>query len=80
VKLKEMRTEPDIQFRVNQGVNKRREQSKSSSWKIPAKTEVQIAIGLLSPDFPSAMLNLSPETNSLAWKQAGNGEITVKVY
>jgi len=42
-----MRTEPDIQFRINQGVNKQREQTKIFKLENTGeKTEVQIVIRL----------------------------------
>jgi len=50
--VKEMRTEPDIQFRINQGVNKQREQSKIFKLENPAiKQRCKSLSGLLSPDF-----------------------------
>jgi len=45
--VKEMRTEPDIQFRINQGVNKQREQTKIFKLENTGeKTEVKLLSGL----------------------------------
>jgi len=73
--VKEMRTEPDIQFRINQGVNKR-EQTKIFKLENPGeKTEVQIVIRALSSDFERDIEPYIPKRIHCLGKQAGNGEI-----
>ncbi len=81
--VKEMRTEPDIQFRINQGVSKQREQTKI--FKLTnnvAKTELQTVIRaayrqIFERDIePYIAQNEFTELES----RLGNNEITVKEF
>jgi len=74
--VKEMRTEPDIQFRINQGVNKQREQTKIFKLENTGeKTEVQMLSGCISSDFERDIEPYRPKRIHCLGKQAGNGEI-----
>ncbi|MBA2747840.1 MAG: phycobilisome rod-core linker polypeptide [Tatlockia sp.] len=81
--VKEMRTQPDIQFRVNQGVNKQREQTKvfkltNTSDKVALKTAIRAAYRqVFERDIePYVTQN---EFTALESK-LGNGEINVKEF
>jgi len=81
--VKEMRTQPDIQFRVNQGVNKQREQTKvfkltNTSDKVPLKTAIRAAYRqVFERDIePYVTKNEFTELES----KLGNGEINVKEF
>ncbi|MBW4664672.1 MAG: phycobilisome rod-core linker polypeptide [Chroococcus sp. CMT-3BRIN-NPC107] len=81
--VKEMRTQPDIQFRVNQGVNKQREQTKvfkltNTSDKTALKTAIRAAYRqVFERDIePYITKNEFTELES----KLGNGEINVKEF
>lgn len=81
--VKEMRTQPDIQFRVNQGVNKQREQTKvfkltNTSDKVALQTAIRAAYRqVFERDIePYVTQN---EFTALESK-LGNGEINVKEF
>ncbi|PSB31534.1 photosystem I reaction center subunit X [Chlorogloea sp. CCALA 695] len=81
--VKEMRTQPDIQFRVNQGVNKQREQTKvfkltNTSDKVALKTAIRAAYRqVFERDIePYITKNEFTELES----KLGNGEINVKEF
>ena len=81
--VKEMRTQPDIQFRVNQGVNKQREQTKvfkltNTSDKVALKTAIRAAYRqVFERDIePYVTKNEFTELES----KLGNGEINVKEF
>lgn len=81
--VKEMRTEPDIQFRINQGVSKQRDQTKAFKLENSAdKTEVQTIIRaayrqVFERDIePYIAQNEFTDLES----RLGNGEIAVKEF
>jgi phycobilisome core-membrane linker protein len=81
--VKEMRTQPDIEFRINQGVNKQREQTKvfkltNTSDKVALKTAIRAAYRqVFERDVePYVTKNEFTELES----KLGNGEINVKEF
>jgi phycobilisome core-membrane linker protein len=78
-----MRTEPDINFRVNQGVSKRREQSKvfkltNTSDKVAFKTTVQAAYRQIFERDPEAFITKTEFTELES--KLSNNEITMKEF
>jgi phycobilisome core-membrane linker protein len=80
----QMRTEPDIQFRINQGVSKKREQTKI--FKLLADTNEKVAVQTIIGaayrqifERDIAPYIVKNEFSSLESK-LGNGEITVKEF
>ena len=81
--VKEMRTEPDIQFRINQGVNKQREQSKIFKLENRGdKTELQIVIRAAYRQIFERDIEPYIAQNEFTGLESklGNGEITVKEF
>jgi len=66
--VKEMRTEPDIQFRINQGVNKQREQTKIFKLENTEDRGANCYPGCISSDFERDIEPYIAKTNSLPWK------------
>jgi phycobilisome core-membrane linker protein len=81
--VQQMRTEPDVQFRVNQGVSKRREQTKifkliDRNDKVTLKIVIQAAYRqIFERDIPP--FTIRNEFTALESKLS-NGEITVKEF
>jgi phycobilisome core-membrane linker protein len=81
--VKEIRTEPDIQFRINQGVNKQREQTKIFKLENTGdKTEVQIVIRAAYRQIFERDIEPYIAQNEFTALESklGNGEITVKEF
>jgi len=81
--VKEMRTEPDIQFRINQGVSKQREQTKIFKLTDNTnKTEVQTVIrAAYRQIFERDIEPYIAENEFTALEsKLGNGEITIKEF
>jgi len=80
----EKRTEPDIQFRINQGVSKQREQTKI--FKLVANTSDKVAVKtLISAAYRQIFeRDIAPyiaKNEFTAWEsKLGNGEISVKEF
>ncbi len=80
----EKRTEPDIQFRINQGVSKQREQTKI--FKLVANTSDKVALQtLISAAYRQIFeRDIAPyiaKNEFTAWEsKLGNGEISVKEF
>ena len=80
----ENRTEPDIQFRINQGVSKQREQTKI--FKLVANTSDKVAVKtLISAAYRQIFeRDIAPyiaKNEFTAWEsKLGNGEISVKEF
>ncbi|WP_250125938.1 phycobilisome rod-core linker polypeptide [Chroococcidiopsis sp. CCMEE 29] len=81
--VKEMRTEPDIQFRINQGVSKQREQTKIFKLENNAdKTAVQTIIRAAYRQIFERDIEPYVAQNEFTALESrlGNGEITVKEF
>jgi len=81
--VKEMRTEPDIQFRINQGVSKQREQTKIFKLENNAdKTTVQTIIRAAYRQIFERDIEPYVAQNEFTALESrlGNGEITVKEF
>jgi len=81
--VKEMRTEPDIQFRINQGVSKQREQTKIFKLENNAdKTAVQTIIRAAYRQIFERDIQPYVAQNEFTGLESrlGNGEITVKEF
>lgn len=81
--VKEMRTEPDIQFRINQGVSKQREQTKLFKLENNAdKTAVQTIIRAAYRQIFERDIEPYVAQNEFTGLESrlGNGEITVKEF
>lgn len=81
--VKEMRTEPDIQFRINQGVSKQREQTKIFKLENNTdKTEVQTVIRAAYRQIFERDIEPYIAQNEFTALESrlGNGEITVKEF
>ncbi|WP_193200243.1 phycobilisome rod-core linker polypeptide [Nostoc sp. MG11] len=82
--VSENRTEPDIQFRINQGVSKQREQTKI--FKLVANTSDKVAVKtLISAAYRQIFeRDIAPyiaKNEFTAWEsKLGNGEISVKEF
>ncbi len=82
--VSEKRTEPDIQFRINQGVSKQREQTKI--FKLVANTGDKVAVQtLISAAYRQIFeRDIAPyiaKNEFTAWEsKLGNGEISVKEF